>query len=274
MSKTTLIIPDIHLKWKFADRIIKSVGADEVIFTGDYFDDFNDTPDMVRATAEWFVKSANTPGRIHLYGNHDVSYAFAHESWRCSGYADWKYFAINDIVTRETWDKLKWYHVLDNTFLLSHAGIHKNYVPKKVADLIHDRPTMFKELSDFLDDAIIRGTRAKNRRESTWVFAAGLSRGGFARHGGLIWCDYAREFYPFTGLNQIVGHTPSAFEKPIWCIQDSESAKPRFTLSDKYTPKTFDDPTQSINLGLDVWGTMHYAIWKDGKLSIHSYSDL
>lgn len=274
MSKISLIIPDIHLKWKFADRIIKETGADEVLFLGDMFDDFNDDPDQVRSAAEWFVKSVNTPTHIHLWGNHDVHYGHVHDSWRCSGYADWKYFAIQDIVSRETWNKLKWYHVLDNTFLLSHSGIHRQFVPAKVIELMDDRPAMFKELSEFLDDSIAKGLRSINRSNTSWIFRSGHSRGGLARYGGIIWCDFTREFYPERGLNQIVGHTPSALGQPLWCILEENDTKAHFSISEKYSPKGFNNTKESYTLGLDVWGTMHYAIWSNGKMEIRSYADL
>ena len=50
--KRTLIISDIHLRWKLVDNIINEESPDEIIFLGDYFDDFGDTPEKNLVMAE------------------------------------------------------------------------------------------------------------------------------------------------------------------------------------------------------------------------------
>jgi hypothetical protein len=39
------------------------------------------------------------------------------------------------------------------------------------------------------------------------AFMAGVERGGPARYGGILWCDW-NAFEPIKDLPQIVGHTP------------------------------------------------------------------
>jgi len=39
------------------------------------------------------------------------------------------------------------------------------------------------------------------------AFVAGMERGGPAKSGGILWCDW-QSFEPITGIRQIVGHTP------------------------------------------------------------------
>ena len=89
-NRHVLIIPDIHLKWERVNRVINHVGADEIIFLGDYFDDFNDTPEQVDEMVSWLEHSAKQPNRIHLFGNHDMHYAFSDAGFQCSGFEQWK----------------------------------------------------------------------------------------------------------------------------------------------------------------------------------------
>ena len=264
-NKVTLIIPDIHLRWQEAEDIIASVKHDEVIFLGDYFDDFGDNPEMVESTCDWFVASVKKPNRIHLFGNHDVHYAFPYRTFKCSGYEQWKDFIIGDNVPRDIWDKVKWYHVLDNTWLLTHAGLHKSHVPTHLRGLTAKRDEFFGELTKFLDVELKAGFRKAANNESSWILNAGRSRGGLFNVGGITWCDYNAEFHPLTGLNQIFGHTPQR-ERARWCVLDEQSKKPVNRSAFVWTPdeKRFHDTEESVNIDLDVWKNTHYATW-DGK---------
>jgi hypothetical protein len=275
MSRTTLIVPDIHHRWEQAEKIITAVGADDIIFLGDYFDDFNDTPEMVEATSKWLISSVNKPNRVHLFGNHDVHYAFSYRTFQCSGYEDWKYFIIHDLVPSEIWDKLKWYHFLDNRWFLSHAGLHKQNVPGKISVLRNDREKFYKAIDDYLQKEIHTAFRNGANNQASWIFNAGHSRGGFNRVGGITWCDYEREFFPVKGLNQIVGHTPQGLGFPKWCVLDTDE-KISYPPYEFWTPleKTLDDPEKSVNIDLDVHGNTHYGVWNGKKLSVGSYKDL
>ena len=66
-NEIVLIIPDIHHKVDEVEKIIRSVGADKVIFLGDYFDNIDDTPEVVKYTCDWLVHSVKMPNRIHPY---------------------------------------------------------------------------------------------------------------------------------------------------------------------------------------------------------------
>lgn len=270
MIETTLILADIHHRVNQATKIVKEVGADKVISLGDIFDDFNDTPDNVRESCEWLEWFVSNPNHIYLAGNHCMHYAFpTNESFRCSGYAQWKSFIIQDTVDPSVWKKMKYYHILDNTWFLSHGGLHKNHLPENIAYLYQDRPRFLKSISEYLDDEIIKG-----HRENSWVFRAGRSRGGFQPVGGLTWCDFEREFYPIRGLNQLVGHTPQGLGFPKWCILNQE--KVSFSPYDLITPtrEQLDNPNLSYNLDLDVQGNTHYAVWDGKKLTLGNYRDL
>lgn len=274
-NKVTLIIPDIHLRHEQAERIIASVKADEIVFLGDYFDDFGDTPEMVSKTCDWLEASVNKPNRIHLFGNHDMHYAHTYRGFQCSGYDQWKYFLIHDTLPREVWDKFKYFHVLDNKWLLTHAGLHDLNLPDSVKKLAGDRPKFFKEIGEYLDTEVINGFRAVANNVPHWIFGAGRSRGGSQRVGGIVWCDFEREFIPIKGLNQIFGHTPQGLGFAKWCQYDN-GFRALYAPYEKLTPtvEDLDNAEKSINIDLDVFKNTHYAIWDGKKLTVQDYNSL
>ena len=280
MNKITLILPDLHLRVDQADKIIRHVGADEVISLGDIFDDFNDTPEMVSHAAEWYVDFVNKPNHIMLFGNHCQHYAFPYASFQCSGYQQWKYFLINDIVDRKTWDKSKWFHFLDDKWLLTHAGLHKLNVPEKITKFRTDRQKFISELTEWLNAEIIKGFQNGASGTGSWVFNAGHARGGQQRVGGITWCDFDREFFPIRGINQIFGHTPQA-QGAKWCcwVDDphrGEEGRVSYHPADLWKPtlKGLNDPDHSANICLDVHGNTTWAVWNGKELKIGRYSDL
>lgn len=265
MKKTTLIIPDLHHKWEIAEKIIKSVGPDQTIFLGDYFDSFDETPQMVFDMAEWLVQSVKDPTRIHLAGNHCMHYAFANRYFQCSGYEQWKYFHINDTVKRDTWDKLKHYHVLDNMWLLTHAGLHEYFIPNEIKALANDKPKMFANLSTFLDAEVIKGMR-----NQSWIFHAGQIRGGDQLYGGIDWCD-SREFIPTKGLHQVFGHTH--FDRIRWMNAVGKQKEMRGDFEWSPKPENLNNPDHTYNVCIDT-GASHYAIWNGEIMKIHWVGDL
>lgn len=278
INKISLIIPDLHHRWKQAEAIINHVGPDETIFLGDYFDDFNDTPAMVTATSKWLLQSVNTPNRIHLFGNHDQAYAYPmYKSFLCSGWTPLKSMIVNEVISGDTWDKIKWYHFLDDVWFLSHAGIHRNNIPETLTETSGITRTEYNsKIKKFLDEELINGFKLAKQNQSHWIFGAGRSRGGGHRVGGITWCDYDREFFPIKGLNQIVGHTPQISRHPIWTLATPEdSGYVRKSFSEIIaTRPLLEDLKSTLNLGLDVLENTYYAVWNGEKLTIGNYKDL
>lgn len=265
MMKLRLILPDVHLQWERAEKIIKSVGADEVIFLGDYFDNFVESPESVANTADWLVHSVKQPNRIHLTGNHDIHYMHANRYFQCSGYAQWKYLQINDFVKWETWSKLQHYYILDETWLLSHAGLHEYFVPDEIKKLVSNRSVFFNVLSSFLDAEIVKGMR-----NESWIFHAGQIRGGDQKYGGLNWCDM-REFIPIKGINQMFGHTYGEFIR--WKNLIGTQREIRGDRGYAPDPINLKGEDKSYNVCLDT-GFTHYATWDGNKVKIYWVGDL
>jgi hypothetical protein len=267
---TTLILPDLHLRWAQAQKIIDNVPHDEVIFLGDFFDDFGDDPQQVGEMCDWLEAAVKRKNWRFIYGNHDLHYAYAYRHLKCSGYADWKYFIIHDRFDgRKIWDRFEWYVVLDGKWLLTHAGLHESNVPKDIAKLHTDRPKFLKELSSYLDAQARLGLQGHS-----WCLNAGSSRGGHQAVGGIIWCDFNDEFYPVKGLNQIFGHTPQG-QGARWCCQKGKS-KPSLHPIELWKPnqKGFNDVEQSFNVDLDVWKNTHWAVWDGEELTFGNYNKL
>ena len=231
MNVRTLILSDIHNKWDKAEKIIKHESVDQIVFLGDYFDDFSDNARIATDTAQWLAASLEQPNRVHIMGNHDTNYAFNHRSYKCSGYEDAKDYAINAVLSESDWRKLPLYTWV-GSWLCSHAGVHPYFHHK------YGKGTEFKSwLKDTCTEALQHAFEAK---AALPILRAGRSRGGDELRGGINWCD-ATEFKPVTGVNQIFGHTPQ--KNPRWINSGS-------SLSNDY----------SQNLCLDVSHCNYYVI--------------
>lgn len=263
-----------------ATKIIKHVGADKVICLGDAFDDFGDTPEMVAHTCEWLEDFINNPNHIFIGGNHDIQYIYPYRTFQCSGYAQWKYFIIHDMLNLRVWDKLKWFHFLDGQWLLSHGGLHTLNVPDRVKKFREEgRPKFIEELAKYLNEELRKGFQDGANNKSTWIFNAGRARWGSQRVGGITWCDFEREFKPFRGINQIVGHTPQ-MQSPRWCILEEDplntDGRVVYRPYDLFKPSLagLNNLNLSHNICLDVHGNTHYAVWNGKELKLGNYRDL
>ncbi len=186
-----LVIPDIHTHHKRADFLAdKEAGNyDKIIYLGDYFDDFGDTVIKNVATAEWLKSHLKDSDKIFLVGNHDVHYI--NRKFQCSGFTNDKFTAIRSVLNNKCFFRMRFYHFnQESNTLFSHAGRHNVYKDSKL------------ESSGRLMDLLLSGNM-------NWAYAAcGKCRGGLHEAGGLVWCDFHKEFNPIKDLNQIFGHTP------------------------------------------------------------------
>lgn len=242
----TLIIPDIHHCVDKVDKIIKHESADQIVFLGDYFDDWGDDYQTSVITAEWLAASLEQSNRIHLMGNHDISYAISHRSYKCSGYEVGKDYAINSVLKESDWRKLKT-HTWVGNYLCSHAGVHEFFYLKYGEG---------KSFNVWLDEICHEAMEnAYANKPALPILRAGMSRGGSEVHGGIMWCDRT-EFVGVKGINQIFGHTPS--KKPLWLNFGSP-------LNQEY----------SQNLALDNHGhSNYYAIHENDKVDIKWIGDI
>jgi hypothetical protein len=195
MSKT-IIIPDIHHQVSVVDGVLAREEYDRVVFLGDYFDDFGDTPEKARQTATWLKRRLRDPRMIFLFGNHDLPYRYSAPGVQCSGFSVEKLEAILEVLDRDDWSLLRLHAWIDG-LLLTHAGWNKAFCDAE------GRVTREHV------DAVCAECLAELEEERMHpLVAAGWSRGGTAPVGGIVWQDW-RELKPIAGLHQVVGHTPS-----------------------------------------------------------------
>lgn len=198
-EKKILVIPDIHTHHEKADRIIsKYKKTHKFVFIGDYFDQFSDTPESNSATAQWLKNTMNElPDSVFLYGNHDVHY---HPSFSviCSGFSTQKKTAINEVLTIDDWNKLKYFH-FENGWWFSHAGLTMEWFANPITGEI-----TVEDTQKIIDDAVIKLINGDNNNA---IWAASYARGGRNKVGSITWCDW-RELPLIPNTKQVVGHTP------------------------------------------------------------------
>lgn len=202
----TLIIPDIHNKWRIAERIIAENPADKRIFLGDIYDDFGDTLEQVEAMAWWHKQALGDPKNVFLWGNHDLPYAYPHlkeDELYCSGNTRQKAEVINSVLSPEDWAKTKvcaW----EGDWLLSHAGFSATFLQQE-------------DIEEMAQSAM----KSLEHEHVPILFRAGWARGGDQAKGGVTWLDWNEEFEPIAGIQQIVGHTPGKTPRrkgDNWCL--------------------------------------------------------
>jgi len=214
-AKRTLVLSDVHHKWKKAQVIIDSVPHDHVIHLGDHQDDFGDTPWQALATAKW-TKDRLDAGDTILLGNHDLPYWFPHpkHNWGC-GWDSGKHNIIQSVLSTKDRKKFKLWVECEG-WLLSHAGFCSMY-----ADLVpyHDI---------FIDETLHSGDT------HPLIYSVGAARSGmFSKlqsNGGCLWIDWNELKCELDKVGvvwkQIVGHTPHKYPNgkkrqdgnTDWCI--------------------------------------------------------
>jgi len=216
----TIIIPDLHNRTYWVEQALASPilqPYDRVVFLGDYFDDFYDTPKDAYNSATWLKQSLHKPNRVHLWGTHDLWYRFPSNPFAmASGNTYEKAYAINSVLTIDDWNLIKSYHYEQN-FLMTHAGVHPYLISKYVLEnkqifgkhIVGD--TLQLNTQEIVDQIIKPATEeafkdVSNNSMNIW-FDIGFARLGTQKVGGIIWLDLDIEFQPIPGLNQIVGHS-------------------------------------------------------------------
>lgn len=216
----TIIISDLHNRVDWIEDALSSPilqPYDRVVFLGDYFDDYHDTPEDATNAARWLKQSLRKPNRIHLTGTHDLWYRFPSNPYiGASGNTIEKYNAIHTVINPNDWSLLKLYHYEQN-YLMTHAGVHQ-YI---ISEYVFRNKNMFDKYivnnnlqldSQNIINRIVGPATEDALDTISEGFAdpwlnAGFARGGSQPVGGIIWLDWNQEFEPIPGLNQIVGHT-------------------------------------------------------------------
>ena len=192
----TLIIPDIHTSYLAAELVIERERPEKVVFLGDYFDSFYEEIADTDNTAGWLAESLQKNNRLHLIGNHDLSYMSTNPRLKCSGFSEAKKFIINK--HHIPWQKLRPYCYVGD-YLCTHAGVSRQFFEQHATS----------DIAEFMKGADEDMKHVDDARYSDRFFQVGRLRGGQSEHGGIFWCDYD-EFADIPNVKQIFGHTNAA----------------------------------------------------------------
>jgi hypothetical protein len=231
-----LFIGDVHERVEEVKKAL-TISADKYIFTGDYFDSHEHS--NLKQTEEicYLVKQLlNRNDTVLLMGNHDLSYR-SDGNFACSGFTMEKCNLINSIITPELWSEMSyWYYIYleeqKQEWLVSHAGFHRDLFTCPI------NGESLEFIMKRMKDSEIRLTSLDMTNE----FGAGRARGGMYLYGGILWCDFDREFKPLKSFNQIFGHTPDDKIRKL--------------------------DSSSINYCIDSC-MKELLLWEDGKFSIY-----
>lgn len=191
-SGKVLIIPDIHTKFFDAEQIISDEKPVQTVFLGDYFDAFGDSLELTQLVGEWLKESMAKTNRIHLLGNHDLSYL--NPKHTCSGFSEGKLITIKN--TEVDLSKLLHYCWVGD-WLCTHAGLSNDFYQAHSQGL---------KVNEFLQ----RYSNDLELREK--LYDCSSYRGGTNTFGGIVWCDYD-EFIDIPNVKQIFGHTRGSLRK-------------------------------------------------------------
>ena len=198
-KEKVVIISDIHNRVDWIEEALRNIEHDKVIFLGDYFDDFHDTPKIAEKTANWLKHSLSFENRVHLIGNHDAAYTRSMNDFaRCPGFDHLKNRVIHSIIDRNDWSKLK-FATECHGWLLSHAGAHESIFSHPI------HGASIEWILNYCDQGMQAFSSNIPHPSYQYSAARGMSRNFDI--GGITWLDWNHEFKPIENLNQIVGHT-------------------------------------------------------------------
>ena len=195
----TLILGDIHNYTWIADDVVRHFQEeiDEVVYVGDYFDNWYDTVEDAKKTAYWLKKTLHSANVTCIIGNHDYPYMFPkNQQLSCPGWTPEKSKAVNEIITKDEWSKFKLAYKTQG-FWISHAGITDYHFSHPVYGITDE---YIKEVCD-------RAMQCAESRIYNGVLSAGYMRGGSVPIGGITWADW-EEVKALKNIRQIIGHSP------------------------------------------------------------------
>ncbi len=193
----TLVWPDVHHRTQTLKTVLKNLGEgfDKRIFLGDWFDNWNDTPQHARNAAECVKELLCDPRNVFIEGNHDTAYRYNHPSYFINGCTLEKWKAINSVLNRFDWDRFKLYEIQDG-FVCSHAGMCKEVFSHPIEGVTYV----------YLEEQCQRAVEAMRSHIIHPVYYDGTDNGGKQPYSGITWLRWGK-FRPLSGINQIVGHT-------------------------------------------------------------------
>lgn len=233
-----LCVGDIHAKpWVVHAVSLIVDDYDEVIFLGDYVDDWGAAPAMSRAALEAVTILARRHDNVVLLrGNHDFSeyYGYTKREFMCSGFNIGTHNECQ-LIYQNNWDKMHTVHIAragvdspQDDYFISHAGITNGW---------------WKQWGEYWDRLTFE-EKSVNSLCDTEVFLTqvGSYRGGSSLNPSPIWADeHELKANPKAFTNQIVGHTPV---KTVTCheFKNGDGTKNKIFFCDTFSTYTNGTP--------------------------------
>ena len=211
-----LVMPDVHQNLDWVEEVLaeEASNVEGVVFLGDYFDAKISNPPSPQTTADYFLKIEKRLGKpvALLVGNHDLPYLYDIQKqdsnarqtglnpYSCSHYHPHASEGIAAKWTLPFRSKLR-AMVMVNGYLLSHAGLHSDYLPNANQKALEE-----------LDEQLRRSLETLTTKAHPALASVSPARGGTDPVGGVTWQDWHQEFEDSLPWPQIVGHT--ALETP------------------------------------------------------------
>lgn len=265
------IIADTHLNHNNVEAWISSTKPDKVVFLGDYFDNWDDSPKENAEASAWLKESMRNPQRIHLLGNHDIHYMDPNVKtkrgagaslYRGSGWSQEKHEVINNILSEDDWLKLRPCH-MEQGWALSHAGLAQTPPKLKRGRATPNPWKGVKNAESVLKSAMIKVL------DNKWD----------ARLHATVWTKWAR-FQPVRHLNQIVGHSESSKPRCLHLIGNKKEKDSKCPVYLQYEEGYLPDGdwcgsisgdiqpyVASTNWCLDT-GSKYFGIIEGGKFTV------
>lgn len=203
MLKNILYVGDMHCKQTvilpYVDKVIDKYNVSEVVFLGDYTDEFSASNttriEQLNYQVEWYNKKVSERFQItNLIGNHDMAYLKG--DGLCSGYVKEVQPNIKSLLSKLN------PVIMDYNYdvVASHAGFTETWMN-----------VFNKTFGGFNDDNFRWNDIVSKADLYKLVVSVGEERGGFEGDvPGPLWCD-ANELIedPCSSVSfQVVGHTP------------------------------------------------------------------
>ena len=217
-KKKVILIPDLHGRTFWKKAVAEADSDTRIVFLVDYTDPYPFEEITPAEAYHNFVDvldfARNRPHVELLLGNHDCGYLFGEKVCNCRADEE-RYEEIRQLML-DNRDLFKFCTVLDMgglPYMVSHAGINRQWLEAHAREIIPDGGTDCKSLCKIINGYFLNGQR--DERQTEMLAEVSRHRGGWDAYGSIVWADI-HEFddqQAHLPIDQIVGHTLQVFEE-------------------------------------------------------------
>jgi hypothetical protein len=195
---------------------------DKIIFVGDYVDSFTVKNVIIKQNLEDIIhfKKALGDKVVLLIGNHDVQYMVPNQI--CSGYRPEMRYDLEFLFTKNM-DLFKMAHEEESEsgekWLWTHAGVTSGWYDKVLVKNMMNPKFRHHEIVNEFNPSSKKVSEVINfawEMRMNSLYNVDSYSGGIDSWAGPLWVrPQIFNYWPLTGYNQVVGHTPQG---DIWTV--------------------------------------------------------